>query len=411
MRSKGGFFLGGAMLGWLGFAPALWTMAGALLLTLLTCVVALPREIGRAKEKVGFGGMFSMTPAVNILSAARFFLFGARDVWFVVGLPVFLYDQLGWNFAQVGGFLAAWVIGYGFVQAAAPLLTSARGKKRSPTGNAAIFWTFRFQPSRHSWPGVLSRARPNRSDRGRPRHFRLRLRDQLSVHSYLILAYSDGDKVALNVGFYYMANAGGRLAGTVLSGWLFQVAGLPGCLWASAAMAARRVPFASFTSSARRCTSTSTRMKKLKVLFICVHNSARSQMAAAFLNESAPMNLRRIVPALKAVPVDPLAIQVMSEVGIDISKNATRTVFDAWRSGPMFTHVITVCSEAEVAARSCPIFPSPVQRLSWPFDDPTSFQGSSGTRLERMRSIRDQIEQRVRAWCDEVCPTRSAATV
>ena len=140
-------------------------------------------------------------------------------------------------------------------------------------------------------------------------------------------------------------------------------------------------------------------------------NSARSQMAAAFLNEFCPDEFKAHSAGLESGTVDPLAIQVMSEVGIDISKNATRTVFDAWRSGPMFTHVITVCSEAEVAARSCPIFPSPVQRLSWPFDDPTSFQGSSGARLERMRSIRDQIEQRVRAWCDEVCPTRSAATV
>ena len=96
-----------------------------------------------------------MTPAVNVLSAARFFLFGARDVWFVVGLPVFLYDQLGWNFAQVGGFLAAWVIGYGFVQAAAPLLTSARGKKGSPTVTPQSSGHSRFQPSRHSWPWGL----------------------------------------------------------------------------------------------------------------------------------------------------------------------------------------------------------------------------------------------------------------
>jgi hypothetical protein len=233
-----GFFLGGAMLGWLGFAPALCTMAGALLLTLFTCVVALPRDIGRAKEKVGFGGMFSMTPAVNVLSAARFFLFGARDVWFVVGLPVFLYDQLGWNFAQVGGFLAAWVISYGFVQASAPMFTGTRGKKRSPTGRAAVFWTFTLS----TIPALMALG----FSRGlNPRAlivaglaiFGFVFAINSAVHSYLILSYSDGDKVALNVGFYYMANAGGRLAGTVLSGWLFQVANLPGCLWASAAMA------------------------------------------------------------------------------------------------------------------------------------------------------------------------------
>ena len=234
-----GFFVGGAMLGWLGFAPALWTMAGVLLVTLLTCVLALPRDMGRAKAKVAFRGMFSMTPAVNVLSAARFFLFGARDVWFVVGLPVFLYDRLGWTFAQVGGFLALWVIGYGFVQASAPALTSARNKKRSPTGTAAIMWTFLLA----TIPALMALAFWRGLD---PRTiliaglavFGFVFAITSAVHSYLILSYSDGDKVALNVGFYYMANAGGRLAGTVLSGWLFQVANLPGCLWASAAMAA-----------------------------------------------------------------------------------------------------------------------------------------------------------------------------
>lgn len=233
-----GFFLGGALLGWLGFAHALWAMAAVLLLTLLTCVVALPADIGRAKEKVGFRGMFSMTPAVNILSAARFFLFGARDVWFVVGLPVFLYDQLGWNFAQVGGFLALWVIGYGFVQASAPILTRGRGKKRSPSGSAAVLWT------------LLLALIPAAMAVGFWRGFDPKLliitglaifgfvfAINSAIHSFLILSYSDGDKVALNVGFYYMANAGGRLAGTVLSGWLFQIGSLSACLWASATMA------------------------------------------------------------------------------------------------------------------------------------------------------------------------------
>lgn len=233
-----GFFLGGAMLGWLGFANALWAMAGALLLTLLTCVVALPRDIGRAKEKVGFRGMFSMTPAVDILSAARFFLFGARDVWFVVGLPVFLYDQLGWNFAQVGGFLALWVIGYGVVQASAPALTRGRAKKRSPSGNAAVFWTLLLAtiPAAMAlgfWRGVDPKLLVITG----LAIFGFVFAINSAVHSFLILSYSDGDKVAMNVGFYYMANAGGRLAGTVLSGWLFQIGGLPACLWMSALMA------------------------------------------------------------------------------------------------------------------------------------------------------------------------------
>jgi MFS family permease len=233
-----GFFLGGALLAWLGFAPALWTMAGALVLTLLGCVLALPSEIGRAKEKVGFSGMFSMSRAVNVLSAARFFLFGARDVWFVVGLPVFLADRLGWNFYQVGGFLAAWVVGYGFVQASAPALTRGRDRVHSPGGGTAVFWTFLLA-------GVPALMALTLWRLGSPAViiivglavFGIVFAINSAVHSYLILSYSDGDKVALNVGFYYMANAGGRLAGTVLSGWLFQLAGLRGCLWASAGMA------------------------------------------------------------------------------------------------------------------------------------------------------------------------------
>ncbi len=233
-----GFFLGGALLAWLGFPMALWTMAGALTLTLLGCVLALPSEIGRAKEKVGFAGMFSMSRAVNVLSAARFFLFGARDVWFVVGLPVFLADRLGWNFYQVGGFLAAWVIGYGFVQASAPALTRGRDRTQSPGGPAAVFWTFLLA----GVPAFMALALWKL---GNPATviivgltvFGIIFAINSAVHSYLILSYSDGDKVALNVGYYYMANAGGRLAGTVLSGWLFQLAGLRGCLWTSSAMA------------------------------------------------------------------------------------------------------------------------------------------------------------------------------
>lgn len=144
-------------------------------------------------------------------------------------------------------------------------------------------------------------------------------------------------------------------------------------------------------------------MKKPKVLFICVHNSARSQMAAALLNEICPDHFEAHSAGLDTGPINPLAIQVMSEVGIDISRNKTRSVFDAWRSGTMFTHVIRVCSEAESKARACPIFPSPVVRLSWPFDDPASFQGSHGAKLEQMRAVRDAIEAKIREWCNSAC--------
>lgn len=145
-------------------------------------------------------------------------------------------------------------------------------------------------------------------------------------------------------------------------------------------------------------------MKKPKVLFICVHNSARSQMAAAFLKKICPNEFEAHSAGLEAGSINPLAIQAMAEVGIDISGNKTQTVFDAWRAGTMYTHVIRVCSQAEAEARACPIFPSPVVRLSWPFEDPTSFQGSSGAKLEQMRSVRDAIEKKTREWCEEVCP-------
>jgi arsenate reductase len=144
-------------------------------------------------------------------------------------------------------------------------------------------------------------------------------------------------------------------------------------------------------------------MKKPNVLFMCVHNSARSQMAAAFLNKICPDDFEAHSAGLEVGAIHPLAIQAMAEVGIDISKNKTQAVFDAWRAGTMFTHVISVCSEAEAAARSCPIFPSATKRLSWPFENPATFEGSDAAQLEQMRSVRDAIERKVRAWCETVC--------
>ena len=180
--------------------------------------------------------MFSNSRAVNLLAAARVFLFASRDVWFVVGLPVFLRSELGWSFWQVGAFLAVWVIGYGIVQAAAPRLRCA-GAGRQPTAAA-----------RHV-AGVRARGVPGGDRRRRSRPdvdptlvvvvgliaFGVVFALNSAVHSYLILAYADSDKVAMNVGFYYMANAGGRLAGTILSGLLYQWQGLEACLWASVA--------------------------------------------------------------------------------------------------------------------------------------------------------------------------------
>lgn len=145
-------------------------------------------------------------------------------------------------------------------------------------------------------------------------------------------------------------------------------------------------------------------MKKPKVLFMCVHNSARSQIAAAFLNRICPDDFEAHSAGLEVGVINPLAIEAMAEVGIDISKNRPQAVFDAWRSGTMYTHVIRVCSESEAAARSCPIFPSATKRLSWPFENPASFEGSDAARLEQMRYVRDAIEAKIRDWCESVCP-------
>nr|WP_323790868.1 organoarsenical effux MFS transporter ArsJ [Thiolapillus sp.] len=228
----GGFFIGAALLQWIGFRAALLVLAGMLLVVLIITAIMLPSGVGKMKSKPKFSQVFSKVPAINWLSAARFFLFGSRDVWFVVGLPVFLYDVLKWDFMEVSAFLALWVIGYGFIQASAPKLIGRSHHGRGPGGGTARFWAFALAvfPAgialglAWGWPadmviitGLIL--------------FGIVFAINSAVHSYLILAYSSHDKVAMNVGFYYMANAGGRLAGTVLSGWAYQVWGLEGCLW------------------------------------------------------------------------------------------------------------------------------------------------------------------------------------
>ena len=231
-----GFFIGAALLQWFGFRAAVLILAAMLLAVLVITAILLPSGVGKMKSKPKFSQVFSRVAAINWLSAARFFLFGSRDVWFVVGLPVFLYDVLGWKFMEVGGFLALWVIGYGIVQASAPRLLQRSHHGQGPGGATARLWAFVLMlfPAgmalalQQGWPadwvvvtGLLL--------------FGVVFAINSAVHSYLILAYSSHDKVAMNVGFYYMANAGGRLAGTVLSGWAYQVWGLEGCLWWSAA--------------------------------------------------------------------------------------------------------------------------------------------------------------------------------
>jgi MFS family permease len=223
-----GFFLGGFLLTVAGFAGALWIMAGLLALVWLAVSALLPRELGKAKTKAGWRELFSKSREINVLCVARFFLFGARDIWFVVGVPVFLRGVLGWSFTEVGTFMALWVIGYGLVQGAAPALL--RG--RVPTGGTAAGAAFVLAAIAASVPLGLTVGLPAGAVIvGGLAVFGICFALNSAVHSYLILDYTDGDKVALNVGFYYMANAGGRLVGCLLSGVLYQVAGLAGCLW------------------------------------------------------------------------------------------------------------------------------------------------------------------------------------
>jgi predicted MFS family arabinose efflux permease len=230
-----GFFLGGLLLAAAGFSGALAIMAGALAAVWLGAWAALPRELGRAKTKTKFTELFSKSREINVLCAARFFLFGARDIWFVVGVPVFLRGVLGWSFTQVGTFMAFWVIGYGLIQSAAPLLL--RG--RAPAGGIAAAVAFILAAVSAAIPLTLTAGLPPATVIiGGLALFGAIFALNSAIHSYLILDYTDGDKVALNVGFYYMANAGGRLVGCLLSGALFQSFGLSGCLWGAFAFAA-----------------------------------------------------------------------------------------------------------------------------------------------------------------------------
>ena len=230
-----GFFVGAALLQGVGFRGALAVLAGTLFAVLVATAVMLPSGVGKMKSKPKFTQVFSNTAAINWLSAARFFLFGSRDVWFVVGLPVFLSGVLGWSYMQVGGFLAVWVIGYGFVQAAAPRLLRRSHHGQGPGGGTARLWALFLA----AFPAGIALALMQGLPPGPVLMvglilFGIVFAINSAVHSYLILAYSDFEKVSMNVGFYYMANAGGRLMGTVLSGLVYQTQGLEGCLWWSA---------------------------------------------------------------------------------------------------------------------------------------------------------------------------------
>jgi predicted MFS family arabinose efflux permease len=232
-----GFFLGGLLLTLVGFQAALLAMAALVLAALVLTSSSMHGHLGRPDKTAKFTQMFSNNRAVNVLAAARIFLFAARDVWFVVALPFFLYTVVGWTFWQVGTLLAVWVIGYGAVQAGAPRFVRGRVNDAGgePDGRTAIWLALGLAVC----PAAIALALtvhvdPTVAILGGLIPFGVAFAMNSAVHSYLILAYADRDKVAMNVGFYYMANAGGRLAGTVLSGLIYEWHGLTACLWTSA---------------------------------------------------------------------------------------------------------------------------------------------------------------------------------
>jgi len=229
-----GFFLGSALLAWLGYDTSLLVMAAVLAVVVVALIILLDEDIGKSKNKAPLRSILSKSSAINRLSFARFFLFGSRDIWFVVALPVFLSTELGWSHQGVGGFLAAWVIGYGVVQSFAPRLIRTYQPESVSEVAASRLWALLL--------GIITSLLAVISAFDDVRTlaiitglviFGIIFAVNSSVHSFLILAYSDDDSVAMDVGFYYSSNAAGRLVGTLLSGLLYVWGGLTLALWGS----------------------------------------------------------------------------------------------------------------------------------------------------------------------------------
>ncbi|MFT5707101.1 MAG: putative MFS family arabinose efflux permease [Oceanospirillaceae bacterium] len=225
-----GFFLGGLFLALFEFQGAILLMLSALTLVWLFSLVALKADLGKAQYKPKFKQIFSKSTAINTLAAARLFLFAARDIWFVIALPVYLATAFGWEHGYVGAFMACWVIGYGIVQSIAPQFT---GKRQGvlPTGKTAAKWAgyLTLIPSLIAL-ALINDFYPQAAIVIGLLVFGAIFAINSSLHSYLIIKLADSDKVSMDVGFYYMANALGRLIGTVLSGMVFQWYGLAACL-------------------------------------------------------------------------------------------------------------------------------------------------------------------------------------
>ena len=246
-----GFFLGAALLALAGFQGAVWGMAAVLAVILAAVWAFMPAGLPMGSKAAKLSSIWSHDQRINRLSLARLFLFGARDVWFVVGIPVYFQAVLSdgtpdgrrWAFFVIGGFMALWIIAYGVVQANAPRLLRAKGRPEAEIVARAIAWAGYLVPI----PFVLALAVWLA---GAPALwlslfigagllvFGFVFAVNSSVHSYLILAFAKAERVSQDVGFYYMANAAGRLLGTLLSGVSYQMGGLPLCLATAGAMAA-----------------------------------------------------------------------------------------------------------------------------------------------------------------------------
>lgn len=229
-----GFFIGGLLLSLLGFQYALLSMAIVLFAVWLASMFLLKQDLGKAKNKPKFTDLLSKSSEINYLSAARLCLFAARDVWFVIALPLFLSSQFHWDFWQTGGLLAVWVVVYGIVQSLSP---SVVGK--TPGRSTALLLATGLTAITAVLAGLLTYQRES---------IELLIAGLFlfgfifalnsAVHSYLIVQFAKADGVSLDVGFYYMANAAGRLLGTILSGWIYQQWGFAACLWSAALLIA-----------------------------------------------------------------------------------------------------------------------------------------------------------------------------
>lgn len=241
-----GFFIGALLLSGIGFRAAILVLFLGLMLVCIASFLLLDRDVGKSQYQPKFRELFSKSPAINRLSAARFFLFGSRDIWFVVALPVYLQSVLGWSHTAVGSLLALWIIAYGAVQSIAPKLTQL-GRNKTPDGKTALQWILLLCliPAAIAAALHYTLAAPATVLIIGLAIYGIFFAINSSLHSYLIVAYAQRDGVSLDVGFYYMANAAGRLAGSLLSGLIYQWQGLEACMLVSSAF----IAVASFLST------------------------------------------------------------------------------------------------------------------------------------------------------------------